>query len=396
MTAETRPAIEHTPDWDPGALTSVPDRMQQLSEMRSRCPVAYTARGAGYWTLLKHADVLAAALDTQTFSNGGSPRHGVRLPPLEVDPPEHREFRSILNPFFMPKRVHALEPRVRAIADRLLEPLIASTGGDLAKEFSYPLPVLTVCALLDLDEALWPEVKRLSEESLAVESYDPAERDRAKAAHLKLMAYAREVIRERKNTPRDPASDIASAIVAAKIGDLPLDDETGAGIIRLLISAGHNSTTSGLGNALLYLAQHADAQQRLRMNPGELPVAIEELLRFETPVQSMPRYLKKDAVLHGRTLRAGERLDLMFGSANRDERIFENPDRCVLDRKPNRHIAFGYGMHSCLGAPIARMEMRVALEQLLKRTRAFSLAGVVTRPPYHRLGVDSLPVKLEL
>jgi cytochrome P450 len=395
MTTESRPTVEHTPDWDPGALPTVPERMVQLQEMRSRCPVAYTARGSGYWTLLKHADLLAAALDTQTFGNGGSPRHGVRLPPLEVDPPEHREFRTLLNPFFMPKRVQALEPRVRAIADRLLEPLIANAGGDVAKQFSYPLPVLTVCALLELDEALWPEVKRLSEESLAVESHDPQLREQARAAHLQLMGYARDVIRERKHAPRDPSIDIATAIVAARIGEQPIDDETGAGIIRLLISAGHNSTTSGLGNALLYLAEHPDDQQHLRQHPGEIALAIEELLRYETPVQSMPRYLRKDAVLHGRTLLKGERLDLMFGSANRDEQAFESPDRCILNRKPNRHVAFGYGLHSCLGAPIARMEMRVALEQLLKKTRSFTVSGTVSRPPYHRLGVDSLPVKME-
>jgi cytochrome P450 len=387
------PEVNRVADWDPGELTSVDERMEQLKDMRSKCPVAFTARGGGYWTLLKHADLMAAALDTETFGNGGSPRHGVRLPPLEVDPPEHRPFRVLLNPFFMPNRVRALEPRVRAIASQLIDPLIVKGGGDLAKEFSYPLPVLTVCALLDLSEDLWPDIKRLSEESLAVESYDPEEQKRARDAHRQLMNYARTVIEDRRRNPRDPTADIAAAIVGARIDEKPIDDETGAGMVRLLISAGHNSTTSGLGNALLYLAQHPEQQQHLRDNPSQLPAAIEELLRYETPVQSMPRYLKKEMVVHGRTLHAGERVDLMFGSANRDEQVFDNAEQCILDRKPNRHVAFGHGIHSCLGAPIARMEIRVAIEQLLQATGAVSISGQVSRPPYHRLGVDSLPVK---
>jgi cytochrome P450 len=396
MTDETTAKLARPADWDPGEHDSVRQRMDQLQVMRSQCPVAYTSRGEGYWTVLRHADVLKAALDPETFGNGGSPRHGVRLPPLEVDPPEHREFRSLLNPFFMPKRVQALEPRVREIADRLLEPLITAGGGDLAKGFSYPLPVLTVCALLDLQETSWPEVKRLSEESLSVESHDIAERERARSAHQQLMQYSRDLVKHRRAHPREPVSDIVSGILAAQVGGRPLDDETAAAIVRLLISAGHNSTTSGMGNALLHLAQNPVDQQRLRQNPQEIPIAIEELLRYETPVQSMPRYMRKNTVLEGRDLSAGERVDLMFGSANRDEQVFVNADQCILNRKPNRHVAFGYGIHSCLGAPIARMEMRVALEQLLTKTRSFSLSGPVTRPAYHRLGVETLPVAIEV
>lgn len=384
------------PDWDPGELSTVDERMRQLKDMQTRCPLAYTARGGGYWTMLRHSDVVATTLDTENFGNAGAPRHGVRLPPLEVDPPLHREFRTLLNPFFTPKRIRELEPRVRAIAERLLGTLIAAGGGDLAREFSYPLPVLTVCVLLDLSEDIWTDVKRLSEDSLAVESKDPQELSRARAAHQELMTHARRVVADRRRSPRDPANDMVSAIVGANIGGSPIDEETAAAIIRLLISAGHNSTTSAVGNALLYLATHPEEQQRMRTNPAALPAAIEELLRWETPVQSMPRYLKNDVDMHGRSLRAGERLDLMFGAANRDASVFAEPEHCILDRKPNRHLAFGNGIHSCLGSSIARMELRVALEMLLACTRSFRVAGAVSRPGYHRLGVDSLPVLIEI
>jgi cytochrome P450 len=394
MSTESPPNVAPVPDWDPGEPRTVPERMEQLKQMRERCPVAYTDRGDGYWTLLRHADIVAAALDPQTFGNSGPPRHGVHMPPLEIDPPAHREFRFLLNPFFMPKRVQALEPRVRAIAQRLIEPLLEKGEGDLAKELSYPLPVLTLCALLDLPEEVWPRVKRLSEETLLVESHDPDEKALARAAHQELMVYARELIEERKRNPREPNTDIASAIAAAQIEGKPIEPEAAAAMVRLLISAGHNSTTSGLGNALLYLAGHPQEQQRLRENPGELPAAIEELLRYETPVQAMPRYLRKEVQLHGRQIKAGERIDLVFAAANRDEQVFAQADQCVLDRKPNRHVAFGHGIHTCLGAPIARMEIRVGLELLLAKTRNFSIAGEVKRPPYHRLGVESLPARI--
>jgi cytochrome P450 len=396
MVAQIPPPPAPVSDWDPGDRESVPARMEQMKEMRSQCPVAYTSRAGGYWTVLKHADIQAIAIDTQTYCNGGSPRHGVPLAPLEVDPPQHREFRSLLNPFFMPKRVQALEPRVRVITDRLLQPLLAAGEGDIAKEFSYPLPVLTLCALLDLQENLWPHIKRLSEQSLLVESPNAVFQGKARAAHLELLDWARELVKDRQEQPRAPDSDIIAALLNGKVAGQPIEEETVAGIIRLLISAGHNSTTSGLGNALLFLAEHPHEQERSRQTPTEIPLAIEELLRYETPVQAMPRYLKKDSILGGRELHSRERVDLMFGSANRDEAVFENADQCILSRKPNRHIAFGHGIHSCLGAPVARMEMRVALEELLSRTKSFRATSPALRPPYHRLGVESLLVNITI
>jgi cytochrome P450 len=396
MSSNDSTELPRPSEWDPGEFDPIPSRMAQQKEMRERCPVAYTGRGGGYWTLLRHADIVAATMNTQTFSNGGKPRHGLALPPLETDPPLHREYRFLLNPFFMPRRIQALEPRVRAIADELLEPLLTRQNVDLAREYSYPLPVLGLCAVLDLPSHIWPDVKRLSEESLGPESADPEVRQRSKAAHEQLMGYARNLVADRRVAPRDSATDIVSAILAAQVAGQPISEETAAGMVRLLISAGHNSTTSALGNALLYLTEHAEIQQQLRAEPGRLPIAIEELLRYETPVQAMPRYLREDTVVGERALHAGERVDMVYGSANRDEQAFEQADECLLERSPNRHLAFGHGIHTCLGANLARMEIRVALEQLLKRTRQFTMDGEATRPEYHRIGVNSLPVRFEL
>jgi cytochrome P450 len=386
--------VRRPSDWNPSEHLDLEARMAHMKEMRERCPVAYTDRGEGGWGLLRHADIVAATMDPVTFSNGGAPRYGRPLAPLEVDPPVHREYRRLLTPFFTPKRMQQLEPLVREFARELLAPIIQREHADLAREYSYPLPVLSLCALLGFGSDRWKEIKRVSEDTLLVESADPAERERARASHEALLVLARELVADRRARPRDAETDLPSAILGAEIDAKPIDDESAAGMLRLLISAGHNSTTSGLGNAILHLAREPRDQHRLRSNPIEIRKAIEELLRYDTPVQSMPRYASRALTLHGRTIEAGEKVDMFWASANRDESVFSEPDQCQLDRHPNKHVTFGYGIHLCLGAPMARLELRVALEELLEHTQSFSIEGEVQRTPFRRVGVTALPVRL--
>jgi cytochrome P450 len=189
--------------------------------------------------------------------------------------------------------------------------------------------------------------------------------------------------------PRDVSVDPVSGLLAAPE---PLDKELIAGVVRLLLAAGHDSTTSAIGIALHYLAHNDADQQRLRADPSLIPTAVEEMLRLETPVLAMPRIVARDTVVRGRELTQGDRVMLYWGAGNRDPQAFENPDQPQLDRKPNQHLAFGYGIHKCVGAPLARLELRVALEEWLRRTQAFGLAGEVTVEPWHRFGPRHLPV----
>jgi cytochrome P450 len=382
-------------EWDPNLHDEVDDRMAQLAEMRATCPVAYTGARGGQWTVARYKDLMAVASDPATFSNGKAPRFGRRLPPLEVDPPEHMTFRRTLQRFWLPSRIKALEPRVQASAASLLDPLIERGGGDLARDYAYPLPVFALCALLGISDENWGDIKRWAEESLGAESDDPDERNAARAAHDHLMAHAHQIVADRRLNPRNPEEDVATALLDLEVEGVTIDDDLVAGVLRLLISAGHNSTTNALGNILLYLAGNPDAQELLRQEPERIPQAMEELLRYATPVQDMPRYATRDVELAGRTISAGDRLGLLWGSGNRDEEIFEEPDRCILDRRPNRHLAFGYGIHTCLGAPMARMELRVAVHELLSRTRSFSVDGEVKRKGYHHMGVSHLPLRFE-
>jgi cytochrome P450 len=181
-------------------------------------------------------------------------------------------------------------------------------------------------------------------------------------------------------------------LLVARADGEPLDEALIAGVVRLLIAAGHDSTTSAVGIALHYLARHRDDQQRLRENPALIPPAVEEILRLETPVLTMPRVVAHDTVIRDRELKQGDRVMLYWASGNRDSDAFDSPDEPHLDRKPNQHLAFGYGIHKCIGAPLARLELRVALEEWLRRTHAFGLAGEVTVEPWHRFGPRHLPL----
>lgn len=380
--------------WNPAEHDDVGERIVQMAAVAKAHRIAYTEALGGAWTVMRYKDLMAVATDTERFSNAGNPRYGRGLPPLEVDPPEHGPFRKLLQSFFMPKRMRAIEPLIQQATTRLVDKLLQSERPDLARDFAYPMPVMGLCALLGVSDENWEDIKQRSEDSLLSDSDDPADRALAHQGHLKLLDYARVMVSDRRAHPRSPEEDIASALLALEVDGERVDDERVVGILRLLISAGHNSTTSGMGNILLYLAEHGDVQDALRADPDAIPLAIEELLRLETPVQEMPRTATRNTELHGCPIKAGDRIAMFWAAGNRDPEIFPDPGCPVLDRKPNRHLAFGYGIHTCIGAPLARLEMAIAIRELLSRTARFTIDGPVKRARFHRMGVASLPVNI--
>ena len=385
---------QHEIDWDPTEPLTVEDRLAQMAQTRARCPVAFAGRHGGQWDLLRYEDIVAVAADPARFSNAGASRYNRPLPPLEFDPPMHAEYRRLLAVFFALPRMQALEVKVRAVAVGIIERLVADGAGDLAKELSYPLPVMGLCALLNISSEHWREIKIWSENTLLMDSDRQSDRELAIAGHEKIIAFAGTMIEERRRNPMSAQDDITSALLAARIGGAAMDDDLIARTLRILISAGHNSTTSAIGNSLLYLMQHPQSQEQLRQNPKLIPAAIEEFLRCDTPVQEMPRWATQDVTIGGRRIAAGDRIGMFWAAGNRDERAFSQADQYILDRKSNRHLAFGRGIHTCLGAPMARMEIRVALEEMLARTEAFGSAGAAERAKFHRMGVVSLPAWL--
>jgi cytochrome P450 len=313
-------------------------------------------------------------------------------PPLESDPPEHSVIRQTMQPFFGKKQMEQMEPIVRKIVSEHLESMFARGQGDFIIEIAQALPVRTIQAFLNLPDEHWTDVLGWSNEIFEA-SYGSAS-DKYDEAVGALEAYCWEVVEERRKKPLDPSSDMMSRVLGLEIDGKPMDNYTAVGILSLLLTAGHEPTIVSQGIIAQYLANHPEVQQQLRENPALIPGAIEEILRYDSPVARMPRTLKKDIELHGVKMKPGDKVFLMWASGNRDEQAFENADQVVLDRSPNHHLIFGYGIHKCIGAPIALLELRVLFEELLARTTRFQINGEVVRTGYPHFGFRSLPLEL--
>ena len=359
--------------------------------VRERCPVARVDEVlGGFWAVLEHDALVEAAVAPATFSNV-VPFFRTRRPPLECDPPEHTFYRRLLNRYFSRERLAAMEPRLRAFVVEMLVPLIAAGNADLAEAFTYSFPTRALCLLLDVPDEDWRMINDWSKRVDDIGGQTAPGSPERIAVGEEIHPYMTELIQQRRQAPGD---DVVSGLVSGDPDLAPLDDEAIVGIVMMLISAGHNTTTSGIGNAVLRLGRDRSLQDRLRAAPTLLPGFIEEIVRIDAPQQAMRRVAVKDTELGGRKITAGDFVWLVFGSANLDPQAFERASELDLDRSPNRHVGFGRGIHLCVGAPLARLEMRVALEELLARTASFELAGAVARPAWPRLGVDSLPLSL--
>jgi len=361
---------------------------------RSACPVIRVGDGdgPGFWAVLGHDVLNEVVADTATFSNV-VPLYPTRRPPLESDPPEHTAYRRVLAAHFSPRRTAMMEPAVREFVREMLRPLLIAGDADFARDFADPLPTRVLCHLLGIPDADWRLINDMAARlhRVGAERRDnPGQRAELGA---ELRDYASRLIAARRQgAPRD---DVIGALLAARIEDAPLTDATITGMVMMLISAGHNTTTSLLGNAVLHLARNRSEQQRLRDAPEAIPAAIEECLRLEAPQQAMPRVATRDVELAGCPIRAGDHVWPVFGAANLDPSAFDEPGDYRPDRHPNRHLAFGKGLHRCIGAPLAQLQGRVVIEELLAATRAITLTGPVSRFAWPRMGVRVLPVRLD-
>ncbi|WP_071394153.1 cytochrome P450 [Bacillus tuaregi] len=375
----------HNPDLKNPAL--------EFEELRSKCPVSHTDGFGGGWNISRHEDIVKTTLDPGTFSNAGAIRypHMPRFP-FEADPPLHTPYRKVMQEFFTAKKMITFADKVRPIAIELLEPIVNRGYGDIAKEVHYPMPVRGIIAFLNLPDKDWPRIMHWAEELY----YSAAEGDfaRRNAAAEELEEYCRAAVADRRENMLDPKEDLLSKMLHSS-----MEDDSGTvtenlivGTLHLLLTAGHESTTSSLGIIVNYLATHPEDRKRLQEEPELIPNAIEEILRYESPVQFHPRYVTKDTVIQGQEIKAGEKVFLQWGSGNRDEEVFPDADQCIIDRDTKKSLVFGSGIHKCIGAPIARTQLRVVIEELLKRTGSFQLNGEIQRIGYTRYGVSSLPI----
>jgi cytochrome P450 len=387
-------------DFDPLGPETFDSPYPVFQRLRDECPVARTDAWGGFWALTRHEDVAMAAADSDAFITSVQnvvPRIAFtgRRPPLHLDPPEHTPYRRAIAPLLTERAVAHLEPITRTICVELLAPMLAKGGGDICAEFSAPLPIRVFAHWMNLGEV---QIDALSDVgrryNIAVQSADA---EVTKETSLLLYDMARSIISDRKADPLPTDEDATSALLAVRVDGEPLPDEMIVGTIRQVLVVGIIAPTVMVGSMAVHLARDQDMQQHLRDNPALIPAAVDEFLRLYTPYRGFARTPKQDICLHGRTMKAGEPVALVYASANRDDRVFEDPTSFKLDR-PNmkESLAFGRGTHSCPGAALGRMELAIALETLLERTKSFDLAGPVVPTRMPEIGALSVPLQFML
>jgi cytochrome P450 len=362
------PALEAEFDFHGDALDDV---FATYSRLRAACPVGRSDRHGGFWYLTKSDDIFAAEQDPETFSVAPSmlvPDFGTDFPliPIDIDPPGHSRYRRILLPLFTPRAVATLEDGMRSTARQLIEPLRGERIADVSALYARPMPTIVFSRLAGFPEKDWPRFDAWVDDIIYERTTNPA---RARAAAREVVDYFDHLLRSRSGA--GDGHDLISELLAARIEGEPLTHDELVSYCYLLFLAGLDTTAWAIRSSLWYLARDAQAQQRLRREPGLIPAAAEEFLRTMSPVQAMARTCRADTEIRGRRLRAGDRVLLVFGAGNRDPDSFERPDEIQIDREANRHLAFGAGIHRCLGSHLGRRELVVALEEFLCCMPAF-------------------------
>jgi len=375
--------------------------------LRERCPIAYSdAWEDGFYILSKYADVARVAKDPGTFSN----RWSVTLPglpgqekppevslsiPLGMDPPEFNEWRRMLNPYFSPQKAEAGIPGMRQVVNELIDGFIDRGSAELYDELLAPFPAIITCRILGLPENEWHDFADPVHEALQAGpegSYGGGPQTPSRVSMMEAVGRMVAIAQERRADPRD---DVLSFLGTAEVHGRPLNEIEMAGICTVLLGGGVDTTTNAIGVTLVELARRPEARQRLIDDPALIPLAVEEFLRMWSPFQGLARRVMTDVDVGGCPMHEGDKVLMLWASANRDPDEFDRPDDVVVDRSPNRHLAFGLGPHRCIGAHIARAEMRVALEEVLRRLPDYEVdeAGLQLPPDVGLIyGYSRVPV----
>ncbi|KHL04372.1 cytochrome P450 [Sinomonas humi] len=369
------------------ALTQQLDPFALYRSLRDESPVLFDAQRQA-WNVFRYDDVQRVLSDHHVFSSQlagsrGPGQGGLFASSLiSTDPPRHRQLRSLVTQAFTPRAVDALAPRITEISDELLGRAAAAGEMDLIDDFAYPLPVIVIAELMGIPPEDRDRFRRWSDVVVSqTRAGAPAPAAGHSEAQEEMGHYFLDMIEHRRS---DPGEDLISRLLAAQIEGEHLSVPELLGFCALLLVAGNETTTNLLGNAVLTFLERPHLVERLRADGDALPAAVEEVLRFRSPVQSMYRIAAQDVTLSGQQIPAGARLVAWIGSANHDERQFPAPEEFDIDRTPNRHLAFGQGIHFCLGAPLARLEARIALTALLR-----GLPGLALRSAEDLTRMDS-------
>lgn len=351
--------------YDPYSYEIHEDPYPTYKRLRDEAP-AYFNSERDFWALSRYRDVYEALHDWQTYSSvGGVALEGSgKAPPMiiSMDPPRQTKLRKIISSAFTPRRIAMLEPQVRVLTRKYLDPLVERGSFDFIEDFSAKLPMDVISTMLGVPEEDQNMLRTWSDTLLHREPGQAAVTPAGIEAAGNLVRYFAQDLGRRKKNPGD---DLVSDLIAAEVDGERLSDEELFGFCFLLVIAGNETTTKMLGNAVHLLARHPQQRELLVREPKRIAEAVEEVLRFDTSTHMLARVLTRDVPLHGLTMRQGQRVIILIGSGNRDERVFERADQFDISRPPQQHLSFGFGTHVCLGASMARLEGRVALEELL-------------------------------
>jgi cytochrome P450 family 142 subfamily A polypeptide 1 len=359
-----------------------------FDEMRRSAPVHYDPVGA-VWGIFKHADVLAVEKDAKTFSSHRAPRpHGQHLPTMiSMDDPEHQRRRSLVNRGFTPKRVAAHQPMMRQLCRQIINGVCEQGSCDFVWDIAARLPLYVIAELMGYEPELYDDLLRWSEEIMgptSAEMVTPEQIAKVLQSTNRAIEEFNEaqlgIIANRRQHPRD---DVITTLCQAEIDGERLDDESIVQEMLLILIGGDE------------LIRHADQREALRSGAADMAVAAEEMIRWNSPVQNMGRTATRDLTLRGQRINEGDQLMLFYPSANRDEEVFEHPHEFDIGRNPNPHVAFGIGTHFCLGASLARLEVRMMMTEALRRLPGLELAAEAPLPRRASnfvSGLESMPV----
>ncbi len=383
-------------------LKGVPHDLFAL--LRAHAPVSWhePGDGPGFWAITKYRDVVAVSRDPRTFSSARrsalyreatvSELAEMQLMMLNMDPTRHTRIRSLVNKGFTPRMVARLEPRIREVTARILDAVAPLGECDFVTSVAAELPLQVIAELMGVPQEDRHQLFTWSNQLIGFDDPEYATSpETGRQASLEVYMYANRLAAERRKNPGD---DLVSTLVHAEVDGRKLTEMEFDLFFLLLMVAGNETTRNLISGGLLALLEHPDQKARLLADPSLIPSAVEEMLRWVTPVMHFRRTATADVEIGGQKIRAGEKVMLFYPSANRDEEVFPDPFRFDVARQPNEHLAFGIGEHYCLGANLARLEIRIMFEELLRRLPDIELAGAAVRLRSSFInGIKHMPVR---
>ncbi|HEY8518289.1 MAG TPA: cytochrome P450 [Candidatus Binatia bacterium] len=372
--------------------------------LRRKAPVFWQEMpgSRGFWAITRYDDVVAVSKDPATFSSykGGTilrdlpeeDLNNTRTMMLNMDPPQHSKYRKLVSQGFTPRRTAMLEPRIRAATTAILDAVAERGECDFVRDIAAELPLIVIAELIGVPLEDREKIFELSNRLIGFDDpeFQNSEND-GKAAAMEMWMYANQLAQERKNAPRD---DLVSLLMTSEVDGEKLSEMEFDSFFLLLAVAGNETTRNLISGGMLALIEHPDERRKLIENPNLIPTAVEEMLRWVSPVSQFRRTATRDTEIRGQKIREGDKVVIYYQSANRDEDVFPDPFKFDVTRTPNNHLAFGIGEHFCLGANLARLEIRVMFEELLRRMPDIELAGPVRRLRSNFInGIKEMPVR---